>query len=63
MTVEPDFGYERNSLDFREVTGWKLFYDYVTKEPKYVKLTNFIKERNIQEKERLLKEKKKKHSR
>lgn len=62
MTVQPDFGYEKNSQDFRGVTGWRLFYDYVSKEPKYMKLQNFIHNRNIEEKEKQLKEKKNKQS-
>jgi hypothetical protein len=46
MTVVPDFGYEKNSIEFKDISGWKLFYDYVQKEPKFQKLSKFIKERN-----------------
>lgn len=51
MTVVPDFGYEKSGMEFWEdVGGWKLFYDYVKKEPKYQKLTNYIQNKNEQSK-------------
>lgn len=53
MSVVPDFGYpeygsQGGSLLYNnEIFGWKLFYDYVKKEPKFQKLSNFIEERNL----------------
>lgn len=47
MNVVPDFGYEQNTLEYRDLGGWKLFYDYVKKEPKFQKLTNYINEKNL----------------
>ena len=42
MNVFPDFGYEKNNLEYRDMGGWKLFCDYISKEPKYEKLRNYI---------------------
>ena len=42
MTVVPDFGYDSNTVEDRKFDGWKLLYDYVQKEPKFQKLTNYI---------------------
>ena len=39
MTVVPDFGEGyTNPPEFREFGGWKVFYDYIKKEPRFEKL-------------------------
>ena len=43
MNVVPDFGYEKNTIEYKDLGGWKLFCDYISKEPKYEKLKNYIK--------------------
>ncbi|CDW89677.1 UNKNOWN [Stylonychia lemnae] len=60
MTVVPDFGYDKNQIEFKDISGWKLFYDFVQREPKFQKLQKYIKERNqeIREKQKLQKKKK-----
>ena len=42
MKVFPDFGYEKNTIEYRDFGGWKIFCDYISKEPKYQKLKNYI---------------------
>ena len=64
MQVVPDFGYDKGSMDFKEdVNGWRLLYDYVQKEPKYQKLTNYIASRTKEQEEKKLRDKKKKSKR
>eukprot|EP00347_Sterkiella_histriomuscorum_P003210 403365169 len=60
MTCVPDFGYKQDTIEFKDMSGWKLFYDCIQKEPKYQKLTNYIKERTKETQERLKLQKKKK---
>lgn len=42
VNVFPDFRYDTNTLEYRDISGWKLFCDYISKEPRFEKLTNYI---------------------
>ena len=52
MTVIPDFGYKDNGICYNDLGGWKLFYDFVKKEPKFQKLSNYIEQRNLKKREK-----------